>query len=450
MIEVAEKLKQLFHQTLEERDWEKVAGDIIQLAQASLEPVMKTYTKEQIAEALRATFKTNDKLAEVLMRLDLPAPAFKEGDRVCLEKGEWGVPSGTEGVVKRDFGFDNLVEVYFMFIGSCMLVPRNRLRLVEPQFKEGDRVRIESYPGSLQGQLGYVYEVVDGSNCCIVHCDDGSFCPIHISWLTSLTQQFKDGQRVRVRATGQVGRVKAVLVDGRFLVEGFASVLQAVGLEPAPFKDGDRVRWKLGSGLPWNYGAVEYLLNERVGVRTDGQLVEVAERLLEADPAWWKKWIEANPVLDPADYLAASPLFCVGDRVRRKTDGAEGRVTQVQVKTGGLVTVAMDNGAYLANWEPDKFKMLEPTPTFRVGDRVRWRGTVQTGVVSGVRAFGKLDVALDNGGRLSDYSPDNFELLKPAGPRRFVEDLVSRMVGVVFTHEEAEHLRLQIALRTRV
>jgi len=433
MTKVAEKLKRLFHQGLEERDWEKIAGDIIQLAQASLEPVMKTYTKEQIAEALRATFKTNDKLAEVLMRLDLPAPAFKEGDRVCLEKGEWGVPSGTEGVVKRDFGFDSLVEVYFMFIGSCMLVPGNRLRLVEPQFKEGDRVRIESYPGSLQGQLGYVYEVVDGSNCCIVHCDDGSFCPIHISWLTSLTQQFKDGQRVRVRATGQVGRVKAVLVDGRFLVEGFASVLQAVGLEPAPFKDGDRVRWKLGSGLPWNYGAVEYLLNERVGVRTDGQLVEVAERLLEADPAGRQ---------------AASPLFCVGDRVRRKADGLEGRVTQV--KTGGLVNVVLDDGVRLANWEPDKFEMLGPTPTFHVGDRVRWRGTTQTGTVSGVRAFDKLDVTLDNGGDLRDYSPDNFELLKPAGPRRFVEDLVSRMVGVVFTHEEAERLRLQIALRTRV
>ena len=75
---------------------------------------------------------------------------------------------------------------------------------------------------------------------------------------------------------------------------------------------------------------------------------------------------------------------------------------------------------------------------------------MQTGVVAAVRTFGKLDVALDNGGRLSDYSPDNFELLKPAGPRRFVEDFVLRMAGAVFTLEEAERLRQQIALRTRV
>jgi len=344
---------------------------------------MKTYTKEQIAEALRATFKTNNKLAEILTRLDLLAPAFKVGDRV----------------------------------------------------------RIKSCPGSLQGQLGYIHQIVDRSNC-IVHCDDGSFCPIHISWLTSLIQQFKDGQRVRVRATGQVGRVKAVLADGRFLVEGVASALQAVGLEPAPFKVGDRVGWRFGSGLPWNYGAVEYLSNERVGVRTDGRLVEVAERLLEADPAWWKKWSGANPV------LAASPMFRVGDRVRRKADGVEGVVTQV--KTGGLVNVVLDDGTYLANWEPDKFEMVGPTHTFHVGDRVRWRGAAQTGVVSAVCAFGKLDVELDNGGGLCDYSPDEFELLKPAGPRRFVEDLVSRMDGVAFTHEEAERLRQQIALRTRV
>jgi len=67
-----------------------------------------------------------------------------------------------------------------------------------------------------------------------------------------------------------------------------------------------------------------------------------------------------------------------------------------------------------------------------------------------VRAFDKLDVTLDNGGDLRDYSPDNFELLKPVGPRRFVEDFISHMAGVVFTHEEAERLRQQIALRTRV
>jgi hypothetical protein len=345
---------------------------------------MKTYTKEQIAEALRATFKTNNKLAEILTRLDLLAPAFKAGDRV----------------------------------------------------------RIKSCPGSLQGQLGYVYKVVDGSNY-LIRCGNGPCWSVHASWLKP-APQFKDGQRVRVKATGQVGRIKAVLADGRILVKGCVSVLQAIELEPAPFKVGDRVRWRLGSNLPWNYGAAEYLSNERVGVRIDGRLVEVAERMLEADPAWWKKWSGANPGLDPA----ASPLFRVGDRVRRKADGVEGKVNQV--KTGGLVNVVLDDGTYLANWEPDKFEMLGPTPTFHVGDRVRWRGTAQTGMVSGVRAFGKLDVELDNGGSLSDYSPDEFELLKLAGPRRFVEDLVSRMDGVVFTHEEAERLRQQIALRTRV
>ena len=407
---------------------------------------MKTYTKEQITEVLRATFKnTNSKLAEVLTRLDLLASAFKVGDRARVKATGRYVRICD---VNSDGRFDGWYEgddILGGVIGgpfAAQELEADERGAPTPVFRVGDCVRIMSYPGSLQGQLGYVYKVVDGSNC-IVHCDDGSFCPVHITWLKPASQ-FKDGQRVRVKATGQVGRVKAVLADGRILMEGVASIPRAVGLEPAPFKVGDRVRWRLGSNLPWNYGAVEYLSNERVGVRIDGRLVEVAERMLEADPAWWKKWSGANPGLDPA----ASPLFRVGDRVRRKTDGTEGKVTQV--KTGGLVNVVLDDGTYLANWEPDKFEMLGPTPTFHVGDRVRWRGTAQTGMVSGVRAFGKLDVELDNGGSLSDYSPDEFELLKLAGPRRFVEDLVSRMDGVVFTHEEAERLRQQIALRTRV
>ena len=435
MTKVAEKLKRLFHQGLEERDWEKIAGDIIQLAHASLGPVVKTYTKEQIAEALRATFKNIDnKLAEVLTRLDLPA--FKVGDRVRVKAtGRYvrihGVDS--DGRFVGPYEGDDILGGVLGGPFTAQELEADERSAPTPVFRVGDRVRIENYPGSLQGQLGHIHQVVDGSTC-IVDCDDGSFCPVHITWLKPVPEFIKDSQRVRVKATGQVGRIKAVLVGKRFLVEG--AIYKAIELEPAPFKVSDRVRWRLGSGLPWNYGAVEYLSNERAGVRLDGHLVEVVERLLEAD------------LLDPVDYPAASPMFRVGDRVRRKSDGVEGEITQV--KTGGLVNVVLDDGARLGNWTPDKFELIGPTPTFRVGDRVRGRGTKQTGVVATVRTFGKLDVALDKGGGLSDYSPDNFELLKPAGTRRFVEDLVSRMAGVAFTHEEAERLRQQIAFRTRV
>jgi ribosomal protein L21E len=354
----------------------------------------------------------------------------------------------------------------------------NELEHIEapmPQFKVGDRVRIENCPGYLQGELGCIHKVVSASEY-LVRCDNGSFPSVHASWVKP-APQFKDGQRVRVRATGQVARIGAVLADGRFMVEG--SAYGAVGLEPAPFKVGDRVRWKLSSSLPFCHGQVEYLSDERAGVQTDGQFVEVAERLLEAEPdpafrvgdrvevlATGSKgrvikgqgasglivvMMESSVILyldsKKIKFLEAMPMFRIGDRVRRKSDGAEGEVTQV--KTNVLVNAILDDGAHLTNWKSDKFELLEPMPTFRVGDRVKWKGTAQTGTVSGVFAFGKLDVALDSGGWLSNYSPDGFELLEPAEPRTFIKHFLERVRGQEFTHEEAELLRTHIAIRER-
>jgi hypothetical protein len=511
-------LKRLFHRDLEERDWEKIAGDIVQLAQAPLEApteeearvVHEEYTGyagasiPSMLHALRRfverrnsaakpapvlpQFKPGDRVRErrlgrygsvsrvcdnglldvkldspkfqyelfqpnELEHIEAPMPQFKVGDRVRLDKGEWNVPSGTEGVVMTA-SLDDLEDVDFRPAAPRIFVPRNRLHLVEPAFKVGDRVRIENFPGSLQGLLGYVHKVVSESDYIVRH-DDGLFRSVHTSWLRP-APQFKIDQRVRVRATGQVGCVKAVRIDGRFMVEG--SAYRATELEPAPFKLGDRVRWKLSSSLPFCHGTVVYLLDEKVGMRIDGQVVEVAERLLEADPTSFcpecgmEEFSKEAP--DRSHFnncsrhssyrvKAASPAFRVGDRVHRKSDGACGRVAQVN--TSGLLNVTLDNCTRLDTCESGKFEAL----MFRIGDRVKWKGTTQTGVVSAVLAFGRVDVALEKGGWLSNYSPDGFELLGPVGTRRFVEDLASRMAGTTFTHEEAELLRLQIALRER-
>jgi hypothetical protein len=455
---VAEKLKRLFHRDLEERDWEKIAGDIVQLAQAPLEA--PTEEEARLAYEEYTVYEGSSTLSMfhalrrfVERRSSAVPPQFKAGDRVCLDKGEWNVPSGTEGVVMTA-SLDDLEDVDFRPAAPRIFVPRNRLHLVEPAFKVGDRVRIENFPGSLQGLLGYVHKVVSESDYIVRH-DDGLFRSVHTSWLRP-APQFKIDQRVRVRATGQVGCVKAVRIDGRFMVEG--SAYRATELEPAPFKLGDRVRWKLSSSLPFCHGTVVYLLDEKVGMRIDGQVVEVAERLLEADPTSFcpecgmEEFSKEAP--DRSHFnncsrhssyrvKAASPAFRVGDRVHRKSDGACGRVTQVN--TSGLLNVTLDNCTRLDTCESGKFEAL----MFRVGDRVKWKGTTQTGVVSAVLAFGRVDVALDNGGWLSNYSPDGFELLGPVGTRRFVENLVSHIDGATFTHEEAELLRMHIAIRER-
>ena len=337
---VAERLKRLFHRDLEERDWKKIAGDIVQLA---LEP-----------------------------------PTEEEA-RLAYE--EYTVYEGS--------------STLSMFHALRRFVER-RSSAVPPQFKAGDRVRIENCPGSLQGKLGYIHKVVDEWNY-IVCCDNGSFQSVHASWLKS-APQFKDGQRVRVRVTGQAGRISGTNPAGDVLevkYEGTSSIglYKVEGLEPAPFKVGDRVRWRFGSSLPFCYGQVKYLSNERAGVRIDGQVVEVVEWLLEAEPISWKEWSGVVP-LDPANYQAAKPQF-------------------------------------------------------KAGDRVRWKGTAQTGTVSGVFAFGKLDVALDSGGWLNNYSPDGFEFLGPAEPRTFIKHFLERVRGQEFTHEEAELLRTHIAIRER-
>ena len=65
MTKVAEKLKRLFHQGLEERDWEKIAGDIIQLV--------------EVAERLLEAFPT------------LGMVAVTRGDHgsLLVKRGEW-------------------------------------------------------------------------------------------------------------------------------------------------------------------------------------------------------------------------------------------------------------------------------------------------------------------------------------------------------------------------
>jgi hypothetical protein len=349
---VAERLKRLFHRDLEERDWKKIAGDIVQLA---LEPpteeearlAYEEYTVyegsstlsmfhalrrfvERRSSAVPPQFKagdrvrlvrtdglgklefankvgcivsagdiSNDRRQLLTVRFDgkirsffawrfdvVPESKFKPGDRVRLDKGEWNVPSGTVGTVMST-SLDDLEEVDFQPVAPSILVPRNRLRLVESQFKVGDRVRIENCPGSLQGKLGYIHKVVDEWNY-IVRRDDGLLRSVHASWLKS-APQFKDGQRVRVRVTGQAGRISGTNPAGDVLevkYEGTSSIglYKVEGLEPAPFKVGDRVRWRFGSSLPFCYGQVKYLSNERAGVRIDGQVVEVVEWLLEAEP----------------------------------------------------------------------------------------------------------------------------------------------------------------------
>jgi hypothetical protein len=402
-------LKRLFHRDLEERDWKKIAGDIVQLAQAPLEPpteeearlAYEEYTVyegsstlsmfhalrrfvERRSSAVPPQFKagdrvrlvrtdglgrlefkfankvgcivsagdiSNDRRQLLTVRFDgkiqsffawrfdvVPESKFKPGDRVCLDKGEWNVLSGTVGTVMST-SLDDLEDVDFRPAAPRIFVPRNRLHLVEPAFKVGDRVRIENFPGSIQGELGCIHKVVSASEY-LVRCDNGSFPSVHASWVKP-APQFKDGQRVRVRATGQVARIGAVLADGRFMVEG--SAYGAVGLEPAPFKVGDRVRWKLSSSLPFCHGQVEYLSDERAGVQTDGQFVEVAERLLEAEP---------------------DPAFRVGDRVEVLATGSKGRVIKGQ-GASGLIAVMMESSVILY-LDSKKIKFLE-------ADLISWK-----------------------------------------------------------------------------
>jgi hypothetical protein len=91
---VAEKLKRLFHRDLEERDWEKIAGDIVQLAQAPLEApteeearvVHEEYTGyagasiPSMLHALRRFVERRNSAAKPAPVL----PQFKVGDRVRL------------------------------------------------------------------------------------------------------------------------------------------------------------------------------------------------------------------------------------------------------------------------------------------------------------------------------------------------------------------------------
>jgi hypothetical protein len=252
-------------------------------------------------------------------------PAFKPGDHIRwpLSDHGWGY-----GVVKEPS--PQLPDYWDIYIDGpkalCCFLHTSQLKLIPAQFKAGDRVRLVRtdglgklefefankvgcivsagdisndqrqlltvrFDGKIRSFFAWRFDVVPESKFKPgdrVRLDNGSFQSVHASWLKS-APQFKDGQRVRVRVTGQAGRISGTNPAGDVLevkYEGTSSIglYKVEGLEPAPFKVGDRVRWRFGSSLPFCYGQVKYLSNERAGVRIDGQVVEVVEWLLEAEP----------------------------------------------------------------------------------------------------------------------------------------------------------------------
>ena len=440
---------------------------------------MKTYTKEQIVEAFKSALPNSTALGRLLTHLE----------SLC---GARNTSSGcSEVACTRTVGHADTIP------GVAQERHYNHERRVNwPVFKVGDRVRVVSpVEPRYYNELGWV-ESTDADRIKVRLDFTGAVTSFHTEALGHVEApappQFKAGDRVRLVRTDGLGKLEfefankvGCIVAGasdisddrlRLLTVRFDGKIRSFFawrfdvVPESKFKPGDRVRWKLSSSLPFCHGQVEYLSNERAGVWTGGQFVEVAERLLEADP---------------------QPAFRAGDRVELLATGSKGRIIEGQ-GASGLIAVKMESGVtlYLDSkkirfleaeplsvgdrvrrksdnaWSgvvpPDPANYQAAKPQFKAGDRVKWKGTTQTGTVSAVRHFGKLDVALDNGGRLRNYSkldvaldnggrlrnysPDGFE---PAEPRTFIKHFLERVCGQEFTHEEAELLRTHIAIRER-